>query len=65
MIPYRLDLEPAELKLTHTALRSLLGDLRRDDHELRDIVRGVLAKLPPAEVVAEIHLDTARRRAML
>jgi hypothetical protein len=51
-----LELTPAELKLTHTALRALLSDLRHDDREIRDVVRGVLAKLPPQETVDAIDL---------
>jgi len=60
MTSFMLELTPPELKLTHTALRSLLGDLRHDDHELRAIVRGTLAKLPPAEEIAAIDLDAER-----
>jgi hypothetical protein len=62
MATYHVELTPAELKLTHTALRSLLADLRHDDHELLDIVRGTLAKLPPAEEIAAIRLDPGRHR---
>jgi hypothetical protein len=51
-----LELTPAELKLTHTALRALLSDLRHDDREIRDVVRGVLAKLPPQETIEAIDL---------
>jgi hypothetical protein len=61
MTTYHVELTPAELKLTHTALRSLLADLRHDDHDLLAIVRGTLAKLPPAEEIAAIRLETSRR----
>jgi hypothetical protein len=59
-----VELTPAELKLTHTALRALLSDLRHDDREIRDVVRGVLAKLPPQEAIDEIDLrgELARLR---
>jgi hypothetical protein len=52
----RLDLTAAELKLTHTALRALLSDLRHDDRAIRDVVRAVLAKLPPQETIDAIDL---------
>jgi hypothetical protein len=51
-----VELTPAELKLTHTALRSLLSDLRHDDRAIRDVVRGALAKLPPQEAIDAIDL---------
>jgi hypothetical protein len=61
MTTYHVDLTPEELKLTHSALRSLLADMSHEDHDLLDIVRGVLAKLPPAEEITAIRIDTARR----
>jgi hypothetical protein len=60
---YHLELTPAELKLTHTALRSFLGDLSHEDHDLVDIVRGALGKLPPAEEIAAIRLGPAHDRS--
>jgi hypothetical protein len=62
MTTYQVELTPAELKLTHTALRSLLADLSHDDYDLVRIVRDALAKLPPAEEIAAIHLGAAHRR---
>jgi len=66
MTAFHLELTPEELKLTHTALRSLLTDLSHDHGEMRSVVRGVLAKLPPAEEIAAIdlsHMDVHRRTA--
>jgi hypothetical protein len=51
---FRLELTPAELKVTHTALHTL--NFRRDDRELRRIVRQVLEKLPPADEIAAIDI---------
>ena len=51
---FRLELTPAELKVTHTALHTL--NFRRDDRELRRIVRQVLKKLPPADEIAAIDI---------
>jgi hypothetical protein len=63
MTTCHIELTPAEVKLTHAALRSLLADLSHDDHDLVHIVRGVLAKLPPSEEIAAIRLEPARRHA--
>jgi hypothetical protein len=62
---YRLELEPAELKVTHTALRALLNDLGHDEYDVQRIVRAVLAKLPPAEEVEAIDLRLPRARPRL
>jgi len=63
-IAYRLDLTPAELKVTNTALRSLLNDLGHDEQDVQRIVRAVIDKLPPAESIESIdlHLPRGRRR---
>jgi hypothetical protein len=63
MSTFHLELTPAELKLTHTALRSLLADLSHEDHELLDIVRSVLAKLPPGDEVAAITIGVTHEPA--
>jgi hypothetical protein len=62
MTTYHVELTPAELKLTHTALRSLLADLSHEDHDLLEIVRATLAKLPPADEIAAIRLEPVGRR---
>ena len=51
---FRLELTPAELKETHTALHTL--DFGRDEREVRRIVRQVLEKLPPASEIAAIDI---------
>jgi hypothetical protein len=63
MSTFHLELTPAELKLTHTALRSLLADFSRDDHELLDIVRSVLAKMPPGHEIATITIGATHEHA--
>ena len=57
---YRLDLTAAELKVTHSALKSLMNDFGHDEHDLHRIVRSVLAKLPPAESIESIDLRLPR-----
>jgi hypothetical protein len=55
-IAYRLDLTPGELKVTHTALHSLLDDLGHDERDVGRVVRQVLDKLPDARSIRDIKL---------
>ena len=59
-IAYRLDLTPPELKITHTALHSLLDDLGHDERDVGDIVRRVLDKLPDERSIRAITLPSRR-----
>jgi hypothetical protein len=56
---FRLDLPPAQLKIVHTALHSLLDDLGHDERDVQDIVRQVIEKLPDAHSIRAIDI---RRR---
>ena len=60
-IAYRLDLTPPELKITHTALHSLLDDLGHDERDVVDVVRRVLDKLPDEHSIKAINLPSRRR----
>ena len=62
---YRLGLTPAELKVTHTALKSLMNDFGHDEHDVQRIVRAVLDKLPPASSIESIDLRLPRGRPRL
>jgi hypothetical protein len=64
-IPYRLELTPPELKVTYSALKTLLNDFGHDEHDVRRIVRSVLDKLPPAESIESIDLRLPRQRRRL
>jgi hypothetical protein len=57
-INYHLELTPAQLKITHTALHSLLDGFGHDEPEIGTIVREVLAKLPDEHAIRAIQLDT-------
>jgi hypothetical protein len=59
---YDLELTPAQLKVTHTALRSLYDDLGHEEHDVQDIVAEVLAKLPDEHAIRAIDLDREQRR---
>jgi hypothetical protein len=53
-IAYRLDLTPAELKITFTALHSLLDDMGHDEADVQAIVRRVIDKLPDEHSIRAI-----------
>jgi hypothetical protein len=61
-VTYRLELTGPELKMTWTALRSMLNDFGHDEPEVHRVVRDVLAKLPPAEEIKLIDMREAFRR---
>jgi hypothetical protein len=60
---FRLDLTAAQLKIVHTALKSLLDDLGREQHDVRDVVSAVLAKLPGEHDIRAIDLKRELRGA--
>jgi hypothetical protein len=62
-IAYRLELTPAELKITYNALKSLMNDFGHDEHDVHRIIRSVLDKLPPRESIESIDLRLQRGRA--
>jgi hypothetical protein len=57
-IHYHLELNPAQLKITHTALRSLLDDFGHDEPEIVELIREVLDKLPDEHAIRAIRLDS-------
>jgi hypothetical protein len=56
-IQYHLELTPAQLKLTHTALRSLLDDFGHEEAEVIRIIHEVLDKLPDEHAIRAIALE--------
>ena len=61
---YHLELTAAQLKVTHTALKSLFDDLGHEERDVQDVVREVLAKLPGEHDIRAIDLkrELERRR---
>jgi hypothetical protein len=53
---YRLDLTAAQLKVTHTALKSLLDDFGHEEHEVQELIRSVLDKLPDEHSIRAIDI---------
>jgi hypothetical protein len=60
-IAFHLELTAAQLKIVHTALKSLADDLGRDQHDVRDVVLAVLAKLPGDHDIRAIDLTRELR----
>jgi len=56
-IAFRLDLTAAELKVTHTALKSLLDDFGHEEHEVQELIRAVLDKLPDEHSIRAIDIS--------
>lgn len=53
---YRLELTAAQLKITHTALKSLLDDFGHEEHDVHRLVHEVLDKLPDEHAIRAIDL---------
>ena len=60
---YTLDLTPAQLKVTWTALKTYFDGLGHDERDVRDVVGEVIAKLPGEHDIRAIDLDRERERA--
>jgi len=55
---FRLELTAPQLKIVHTALKSLLDDFGHDEREVHRIVHEVLAKLPDEHSIRAIDIST-------
>ena len=55
-ISYHLELTPAQMKITHTALHSLLDDFGHEEAEVQRIIHEVLEKLPDEHTIRAIEL---------
>jgi hypothetical protein len=64
-IAYRLELTPAELKVTYNALKTLLNDFGHDEYDVQRVIRQVIDKLPPASSIDSIDLHLPRSRPRL
>ena len=61
-INYHLELTPAQLKITHTALKALLDDFGHEEHDVHRVIHEVLEKLPDEHSIRAILLDDELRR---
>jgi hypothetical protein len=60
---FRLELTAAQLKITYTALHSLLDDFGHEQHDMHRLVHEVLAKLPDERSIKAIDLRRELRRS--
>jgi hypothetical protein len=60
---YRLELTAAQLKIVHTALKSLYDDLGHEEHDFKRVVSSVLDKLPGEHEIRAIDLSRELRRS--
>ena len=60
-VNYHLELTPQQLKVTHTALKSLLDDFGHDEKLVRRVIHEVLGKLPDEHSIRAIQLDGGER----
>ena len=61
-IAFHLELTAAQLKIVHTALKSLYDDLGREQHDVKRVVASVLDKLPGEHDIRAIDLERELRR---
>jgi len=61
---YHLELSPPQLKITHTALRSLLDDFGHDESGVVRVIHEVLEKLPDEHAIRAIQLDREVERQL-
>ena len=59
---YHLELTPVQLKIVHTALRSLSDDFGHDQSAVRRVISEVLEKLPDEHAIRAIELDAEIKR---
>ena len=59
---FTLDLTPAQLRVMHTALKSMLDDFGHDEREVREVIRELLDKLPHERELPSLHAELERRR---
>jgi hypothetical protein len=62
-IAYRLELTAAQLKIVHTALKTLQDGLGHKEHDVLGVVSSVLDKLPGEHDIRAIDLSRELRRS--
>jgi hypothetical protein len=55
-VSFHLELTPEQLKITHTALRSLLDDFGHEEADVHRIIHEVLEKLPDEHSIRAIEI---------
>jgi hypothetical protein len=60
-VGYHVDFTPAQLKVVHTALKSLLDDFGHDQADVVRVIHEVLAKLPDEHSIRAIDFSEETR----
>ena len=60
-VAFHLDLTAAQLKIVHTAVKSLYDDLGHEEHDVKQVVASVLDKLPGEHEIRAINLSRELR----
>jgi hypothetical protein len=60
-IGYHVDFTPAQLKVVHTALKSMLDDFGHDEADVVRVIHDVLDKLPDEHSIRAIDLNDELR----
>jgi hypothetical protein len=61
-VHFHLELTPEQLKITHTALHSLLDDFGHEEADVHRIIHEVLEKLPDEHSIRAIVLGGGELR---
>jgi hypothetical protein len=61
MESYTIEFTPAQVKITHAALRSMLDDFGHEERDVVGLLRDTLARFPDAETLAAIDLGAELR----
>lgn len=61
-IGYDVHFTPAQLKVVHTALKSMLDDFGHEEADVAGVIREVLDKLPDEHSIRAIDLNAELRR---
>ncbi|WP_028061781.1 hypothetical protein [Candidatus Solirubrobacter pratensis] len=57
---FTLDLTPAQLKITHAALKAFLNDFGHNERSVHAVLHQILAKLPDEASIRAIDLELGR-----
>ena len=60
-VAFHLDLTAAQLKIVHTAVKSLYDDLGHEERDVKQVVASVLDKLPGEHEIRAINLSRELR----
>jgi hypothetical protein len=60
-VAYRLELTPAQLKVTWAAVKAYLDDFGHNEMDVIEVARAVLDKLPDEHSLRDIEVSRGRR----